>query len=145
MTSHRAIEGHCHCQSVTVRVELTDDPPSYAPRSCDCDFCRMHNASYLSDPNGRLRIQAADTSALGRYRQGAELADMLFCSRCGVLVGACYEAGSELFAAVNARLFTEPFGTETTASPKKLDPDEKTKRWKQLWFGDVKLDKGRTA
>lgn len=133
------IQGKCHCGKVSVRVRLTDEPETYAPRACDCDFCTRHGARYLSDPKGSLEFEVADESGLSRYRQGAELADMLFCSNCGILVGACYEDDSGLFGVVNARLFPQLFGEETVVSPKQLGPEEKTERWKKIWFGDMRI------
>lgn len=88
-----------------------------------------------------MKIRVRGENALERYRQGAELADMLFCANCGILVGACYADGSELFGVANTRIFAEQFGAETDVSPKVLSADEKTERWKRVWFGDVKIDK----
>ena len=139
MTDTETIDGHCHCGVVSVRAELTGDPIQYSPRACDCDFCRMHNAAYLSDPAGRLRIGAGEPAAIGRYRQGAGLAEMLFCTHCGVLVGVCYETGDGLVGAANARVLPGPFAAETSVSPKTLGPEEKTGRWQELWFRDVQV------
>lgn len=138
--THHSLDGRCHCGRIKVHAELTQSPEHYTPRCCDCDFCRMHNAAYISDPQGRLTITARTQDALHRYRQGAELADMLLCTQCGVLVGACYKDGSGLYGAVNTRLFKDRFGAETPASPKRLDPDEKRDRWKAVWFKDVRID-----
>lgn len=139
MNTQRTVEGGCHCGNVAVRVELTGDPASYEPRSCDCDFCRMHGAAYISDPRGRLRIRIKEENHFGRYRQGAEKADMLLCASCGVLVGACYQETDQLFGVVNVRILSGEFGTPVNASPKRLGPEEKTQRWKKIWFGDVRL------
>lgn len=133
------IEGNCHCGNVAVRVGLTASLTSYTPRTCDCDFCTMHGATWLSDPKGWMKIKVTGENALERYRQGAEVADMLFCGKCGILVGACYEEGSDMFGVANARIFPEQFGAETDVSPKVLSAEEKTERWKQIWFGDVKI------
>ena len=141
MNTHQAIEGACHCGNVTVRVELTGDVTSYEPRACDCDFCRMHGAAYVSDPGGRLGIQTKEEDHLGRYRQGAEKADMLFCPNCGVLVGACYQEEGKLFGVVNVRILPREFGTTVTASPKRFGPEEKVGRWKEIWFSDVRVEK----
>ena len=141
MNVHRTISGNCHCGNVLVRVELTGDPTSYEPRACDCDFCQMHGSAYISDPKGRLRIQIKEESRLGRYRQGAEKADMLFCGNCGVLVGACYKEGERLFGVVNVRILSQAFGATVIASPKRLGPEEKTERWKKIWFSNVRFEK----
>lgn len=140
MNVQRTIEGGCHCGNVTVRMALTGDPASYEPRSCDCDFCQMHGSAYISDPKGRLIIQIRQENGLGRYRQGAGKADMLFCVNCGVLVGACYKEGERMFGVVNVRIFSQAFGDAISASPKRLSPEEKIQRWKTIWFGDVRFE-----
>lgn len=141
MNPHRTVEGGCHCGNVTVCLELTGDLASYEPRSCDCDFCRMHGSAYISDSRGQLRIRIEEEDRFRRYRQGAEKADMLFCANCGVLVGACYKEGEKLFAVVNVRILSQEFGPTVDISPKRLGPEKKVQRWKKIWFGDVRFER----
>ncbi|MBN7796205.1 GFA family protein [Parahaliea mediterranea] len=141
MGTYQVIEGSCHCGNLAVAAALSHEPGHYQPRACDCDFCCKHGASYLSDPAGRLRVAVRDEAAVTRYRQGSGQAEMIFCARCGVLVGACYREGERLFAAVNRRIFSEEFGDEVPASPKMLGPEDKSTRWLQLWFADVHIDR----
>lgn len=140
MKTQQVIEGRCHCGSLSVAAALAGAPESYRPRACDCDFCRKHGASYLSDPEGRLRLVVSDPAAISRYRQGSGQADMLFCGHCGVLVGACYREDQRLYGAVNTRIFTAVFGDEVAVSPQQLAPGEKTLRWADLWFPDVVIE-----
>ena len=140
MSTKQTLKGHCHCGSVSVTAGFTRDLTDYAPRACDCDFCQMHNAAYLSDPDGSLTFHTDDSSSIRRYRQGAELADMLFCGHCGVLLGAQYKESESVFGVVNARLFSQAFGETQPASPKQLAPRDKTNRWKRLWFSGVAFE-----
>lgn len=135
------IEGKCHCGNIHVALELSAAPGDYAPRACDCDFCRKHGASYLSDPHGTLRIDVADARLLGRYRQGSGMAECLLCRECGVLVGVTYREEGRLYAAVNTRVLEGGvgFGEGKSVSPKLLAGDEKVRRWKELWFANVTL------
>lgn len=141
MSTYQVIEGSCHCGNLAVAAALTHEPVYYQPRACDCDFCRKHGASYLSDPAGRLHVVVRDENAITRYQQGSEQAEMIFCAHCGVLVGVSYRLGERLFAAVNSRIFSETFGLATTVSPKKLGAQEKPSRWQELWFGNVHIDR----
>ena len=139
MTESRTFEGGCHCGNVKVTVQLVSAPLNYELRACDCDFCTKHRAVYLSDPQGKLVLYFNDDNKVGIYKHGADLAEMIFCPVCGVYIGALYKEPPEIFGAVNARIFSEGFGPEVVVSPKLLGPDEKTARWKDLWFSDVQV------
>jgi hypothetical protein len=136
-----AVEGGCHCGNIVIQLQLANEPASYKPRACDCSFCRKHGAAYLSDPQGSVRLRIGDASHTTRYRQGNELAEMLLCTRCGVLVGALYGDEQHLYATVNVKTLegAEGFGAEQTVSPQALSGDDKVARWKTLWFARVSV------
>ncbi|SDH80289.1 GFA family protein [Pseudomonas panipatensis] len=139
--SGTTLRGSCHCANLSLEIGLSRPPHSYQPRACDCDFCRQHAASYLSDAAGSLRIKVRDPAALGRYRQGSGTAEFLFCRGCGVLIGVVYEEAGRTYAALNSRVVegAPAFGETLAASPKTLPIGERVQRWKQLWFADVQL------
>jgi hypothetical protein len=134
--------GGCDCGNLSFELELSDPSSSYRPRACDCRFCRKHAAAYISDPKGSLRIRVRETELLGRYRQGSASAECLLCARCGVLIGVSYQEGERRFAAINVQAIGDgtSFGSPTTVSPKALAVDERVRRWKQLWFSNVRLE-----
>lgn len=136
-----ALRGSCHCGAIRVELELPRAPAAYAPRACDCSFCRKHAAAYVSDSAGRLHIELRDPAALGRYRQGNALAEFLFCKTCGVLVGVAYAEGAGLYATVNERVIDDDpgFADATPVSPQTLGADDKVARWKAAWFRNVTL------
>src|ERR1700716_3182913 len=136
-----SVSGGCHCGNILLDLQLAHEPGSYRPRACDCGFCRKHGAAYISDAQGTLRIRINDQRRSGTYRQGSELAEMLLCTHCGVLMGALYRAEGRIYATVNVRVIegAERFGGEQAVSPKKLSPDAKASRWKELWFSRVEL------
>lgn len=133
------LKGSCHCGNVGVELVLTQPPHEYTPRACDCDFCRKHGASYVSDPNGSLIVHAKDEKSLHRYRQGSNTADMVLCGNCGVLIGGAYQSEGNVFAAINAMIIDGgvKFGETKPASPKELAAAEKVSRWTELWFANV--------
>jgi hypothetical protein len=136
-----AVKGGCYCGNILVQLELANEPGYYNPRACDCGFCRKHGAAYLSDPKGSLRLEIHDPDRSTRYRQGNELAEMLLCTRCGVLVGALYRDDEHVYATINAKTIeaAEGFGSEQTVSPKMLAAEEKVARWKKVWFAKVSV------
>lgn len=134
------LQGSCHCGNIRTAIRLTRSPESYSPRACDCGFCLKHAASYLSDPEGAVEIHAREPLHVGRYKQGSNTAEFLFCKCCGVLVGAVYRSLDGTFAAINSKLIEEArFGPETAVSPQRLSAGEKTQRWEAVWFSKVVL------
>jgi hypothetical protein len=135
------LSGGCHCGNIQVDVLLTHAPESYNPRACDCDFCRLHHAAYVSDPQGALRIRVREQDQLGRYRQGSGRAELLLCKTCGVLIAPLLREGEKLYASVNVRVIEAgaTFGTEQVVSPQQLPESDKVKRWRDIWFAQVTL------
>lgn len=135
------VSGGCHCGNFSVELQLTRAPGSYSPRACDCDFCRMHGAAYVSDPDGALHILIADAAQAGRYRQGSAQAEMLLCRRCGVLLGALFTDGGRCYATVNAKVLDPAVRLDaaTAASPKTLSARDKAARWQSMWFANVSI------
>ncbi len=141
MSSHR-YTGGCDCGNISVNMELTVDPASYQPRACDCSFCRKHGAAYVTDANGKVAFSVKHKSELGKHRNGSELADFLICKRCGVLIGGLYQDGPERYATINVNALddNEGFAQPVPVSPKTLSPEQKTSRWRELWFSDVTIN-----
>lgn len=135
MTTYQFIGG-CHCGNIQFEIDLTREANTYNPRACDCDFCLKHGASYLSDSEGKLVITIKNEHDVNKYQQGNKIADFLICRNCGVLVGVTSEIHGKLFATINSKAITNnaEFGSEKSASPKKLDAQTKTERWEDIWF-----------
>ena len=135
--------GSCHCGNIKVSVELERSPDSYAPRACDCEFCRKHGATWVSDPRGSLTIKIRDDRDASRYAQGDRLAEMLLCRNCGVLVGALWREQREqrLYGVMNAGVLDGQvaFASVQPVSPRMLSADAKTSRWQSIWFANVTL------
>jgi hypothetical protein len=136
------VKGGCYCGNILIQVELSQKLDDYHPRACDCGFCSKHGAAYVSDAKCTLSIRIEDRQQAPGYRQGNELAEMLLCGRCGVLVGALYREDGRVYATINVKALegAESCGAEQAVSPKRLSAEEKVARWKKLWFPDVKLE-----
>ena len=137
------LAGGCHCGNIAVTAGLTSAARRLQPRACDCEFCRKHGAAWVSDPHGSLGIRIADARDAGRYTQGAGIAEMLLCRRCGVLVAALWQA-DRLYGVVNARALDarDEFSAAQSVSPQQLSPEAKVSRWQSIWFADVRLATG---
>ncbi|WP_269619987.1 hypothetical protein [Zhongshania sp. BJYM1] len=130
--SHK-FAGHCQCSEVQLSLSLPKHVDHYTPRACDCDFCLSRDASYLSDPDGRLQITAF--SPLNITKQGSEQALFLSCARCCSLVAVVYPFTDGLKGAVNATFLSEVNHQRSIpVSPKQLSPDDKYRRWQDMWL-----------
>jgi hypothetical protein len=141
------VSGGCHCGNIRVELDLPRDPGAYAPRACDCSYCRKHGAAWVSDPQGALRLWVGDERCAGTYRQGSGVAELLLCRNCGVAVGALYRAEGRLYGVLNARVIDggTSFGAEQPVSPQTLSAEDKTKRWQEIWCANVSIICGSAA
>ncbi|NOT89358.1 MAG: aldehyde-activating protein [Lysobacter sp.] len=143
--ANAVLHGGCHCGKVRVVFETALLPSSLQPRACDCSFCRSHDAAWVSDADGRIRIDADDAIDVRSERQGSGTARFLLCAHCGVPVVVVFEAEAERFGAVNARCLVDRavFAAEVIASPQRLSPAERVDRWRTLWARDVVVPSDR--
>lgn len=133
------LTGGCHCGKLKVSFHSVCPPEDFDPRACDCDFCMCHGATYVSDPAGRMVVDVQQEDALGRYRQGSDTAEFLFCRECGVLVGVTVERDAGMLGAVNVACLDqrERFGEPKAVSPRQLARETKIARWEEVWTRDV--------
>ena len=81
-------KGSCHCGAVTVELETDTNPADIEVRTCQCSFCRAHDAVSASDPAGRIRYIENSPGAINRYQFGYKSCDYILCRHCGVYLGA---------------------------------------------------------
>lgn len=134
--------GRCLCGKLHLTFETALAYQQLIPRACDCDFCQQHGAAYVSDPLGRLVIEADAPASLQSVRQGSETADFIQCRHCGDVLAVVYDDGNTRYGTLNANCLTERalLPAAQSASPKLLTPEEKTRRWKKLWVPGVAIN-----
>jgi hypothetical protein len=139
MDEVQVLRGSCHCDQLGLEFSTARELSQITPRACDCSFCQMHGAAYVSDPAGRLSIFENEPGALRVYRQGSKRAQFLMCANCGVLVAVVMEEAGRLYGAANAACLgvREAFAAPAPVSPQLLGADEKVTRWQQAWVADV--------
>ena len=127
MSQGNVFRGSCHCESIAVRYETTNEPLQL--RACQCSFCQRHNARYSSDPQGHLRFIVRRPVLLQKYRFGAQTLDFLLCRCCGCYLGAMQDGK---LACVNVNSWQHP----GEAIPINFDgesSEEKRSRREQGW------------
>lgn len=135
------LSAHCICKKISIEIILAKEPSQYEPRACDCEFCLLYNAKYVSDPVGKMKIVLSEKGILKRQKQGSGTADFNLCAGCGSFLAVTFQENGKFFGAVNASLFPDPnlFGHPVFVSPKKLDVTAKTNRWREVWFPNVQI------
>ena len=131
--------GKCSCGQTKVKLCLPETLDHYSPRACDCDFCISRNISYLSHPDGELKIESIEP--LHVQQQGSNQASFITCNCCKSVIAASLQLESGLIGALNSTILSnfallqEP----TVVSPKALEAKEKIDRWHAVWL-DIKVN-----
>jgi len=120
--------GSCHCGSIGYMYFTAVPPEEWSIRSCQCAFCRAHDALSTSDPQGRIAFSTADPSLLQRYRFALKTADFLLCRRCGVYIGAVIEAASGRFGIINTHSLTPVPENIAAVAPISYDSEDTSGR-----------------
>jgi hypothetical protein len=130
MNEHMKHEGRCHCGAI--RIQFESGKP-FAPRACQCGFCRRHGARSVSDPDGAATLTLAAEPL--RYRFASGSADYLICPRCGIYVGAMARIEGRDLVTLNLNAFDDP-RPELAAAPVSYDGESaatKTERRRERW------------
>ncbi|MGA9852974.1 MAG: aldehyde-activating protein [Gammaproteobacteria bacterium] len=98
------LTGHCHCGNVRFHFETRYTPADLPLRACQCSFCRSHGAVTTTDPRGQVSFMVSDREAVGHYRFGFGITDILICKRCGNYVAGIIETDGQRYATLNANL-----------------------------------------
>jgi hypothetical protein len=91
------MRGACHCGAVKIVYTTAISVEKWAPRACQCSFCKKHGARNVSDPAGKLEI----SGPVARYRFGLRTADFLLCKTCGCYVACVLENSGSWYGTVN--------------------------------------------
>ena len=124
----------CQCGKIEILLSLPHAIETIEPRMCDCDFCKSHELTYLSEPVGELIIKG--NRGLRQLKQGSEQAIFWQCKSCNQIVAVTSEFEGQIKGAVNSNLFTKSrvLSPPVTVSPKILSPEKKRERWASTWL-----------
>lgn len=136
-------QGSCYCGNITVTVktpnEGSDPFTATVPRECDCDYCTMHGAAWVSTPDAVLEVEIQNEAAINLFEQGSDTARFWLCQRCGVVPAVTCDIDGSRKGAVNANCMLEraELPTARKSSPKELSAEDKKDRWSDLWIDKV--------
>ena len=137
--------GQCFCGAIGFTFSTAVPPPDWSVRTCQCRFCRAHDAVSTSDPTGRLEFHAAKPEHLQRFRFAMKTADFLICRNCGVYIGAMIETASGAFGIINTHALEttpEDIAAVQPISYGKEDKSGRVARREERWtpVGSVTAD-----
>jgi hypothetical protein len=124
----RLYSGACHCGRLQVGFETAAAPKALTVRACQCGFCRRHGARTVSDPAGRLWVEAGADAPPLIYRFGLQITDYLMCPACGCYVAALMEDGGDVFGIVNIRMLEDEAAFAAAGAPRDYDAEDETAR-----------------
>lgn len=135
------MKGSCYCGNISVHISCQKTPEHLTPRACDCGFCTMNGAAWVSVKDATMKITIQNEAALSLFEQGSESARFWLCQRCGVVTAVTCDIEGTRKGAFNARIMNcfDDFAPTEPASPKTLSKEEKLDRWNKLWIGNVKV------
>lgn len=96
------IKASCHCGNIGLELHTNRKHAEITPRNCQCTYCRMHGASWISDPEGEARLRIKDKDTASFYTFGTKTAHMVSCKTCGVLMAAICEFEGQNRAVLNS-------------------------------------------
>lgn len=124
MTIH---PGSCHCGALTLSLRTGKSAEHLGARACGCSFCRMHGASWTSDPTGSLHV--AITGPFGRYRFGTGSADFLVCGTCGVVAAVLWQSPERLLSVVRVECLATRDQLRAYERPTNFDDEDVSQRF----------------
>ena len=132
MTGYR---GECHCGNIQVWFKTEITPGDFAPRACQCSFCRKHSTRALSDPSGHIHLTIKSGARLSRYQFGTGSTEFLICANCGVYVSAYMRNGNKAYANVMANVLLDhgTFGPGIPINYGAEDEEGKQNRRRKNW------------
>jgi hypothetical protein len=143
MSQALQVHGRCHCGNHAFDLLWPGDGAEIMARTCGCDFCTRHGATWTSHPDARLRVVAADRDRVNVYRFGTRSADFHICRNCGNVVVVSCEIEGHVYAVVNVNTFDDELRSRVRSAPADFEGEElggRLARRQRSWIASVEYD-----
>ena len=132
-----SLRGRCPCGNFRIDWQTVDH--SLVPRACQCDYCRGHDAAWVSKSGTRVSVHIASGSFHRVTRQGSGSAAFHECAGCDVVVCVTAEIDGDTYGALNAACIDNRagFGTPVDKDFSGQGPSDKQARWRDNWCAPV--------
>lgn len=136
------LNGSCHCKNVQIELHTNKEVSDFVPRTCQCDLCKKHGASWISDPEGEAKLVINDRTETEFYRFGHKTSDFVLCKKCGVLPIALCELEGKTKAVLNIKsIRNENFtASETLTNFDDEDVEGRLARRTKNWTSKVIIE-----
>lgn len=94
------IRGGCSCGNI--EIFWLANKPLQAPRACQCNYCVLKNASYVSEANSSFSATIHKPEFHYTVRHGTNTADFHECSSCNMLVFVSSDIGGDIYGVINS-------------------------------------------
>ena len=133
------IRGNCSCNNISLSWQNFD--LSLVPRKCDCDYCRVRDAAYVSKSGTAVELTIRKADMYNVTRHGSKQADFHECTFCRDVVMVTAAIQGNLYGALNVNCL---HGRERFVEPVVVDfsgqaPHEKLERWMANWCQPVRI------
>ncbi len=135
-------KGGCHCGNIHIELHTNKVENEFTPRTCQCDLCKQHGASWIADPDGEAKLIIKDENLTSFYRFGQKTSDFVMCKKCGILTIALCELENSTKAVLNrTAMINEEFTTpEILTNFDGETVDNRLTRRTKNWTGNVIIE-----
>jgi hypothetical protein len=136
--------GSCDCGAIQFEYYCSRPLTELSARACQCDFCRPLANTYLSEPDGLLRVKLRDMRYLYAHCFGTRSADFQHCAICNALVYVTSEIDGHVYALVVARALKEsPPDSDAQAVDYAAETlEQRLQRRAQRWISNLEVVTG---
>jgi hypothetical protein len=136
--------GSCDCGAIQFEYYCSRPLTELSARACQCDFCRPLANTYLSEPDGLLRVKLRDMRYLYAHCFGTRSADFQHCAICNALVYVTSEIDGHVYALVVARALKEsPPNSDAQAVDYAAENlEQRLQRRAQRWISNLEVVTG---
>lgn len=92
--------GGCNCGNIEIFWQVNKTPQ--APRACQCNYCVLKSASYLSEAGSSFSATIRNSELHHIARHGTNTADFHECSACNMLVFVSSDIGGDIYGVINS-------------------------------------------
>lgn len=134
-----SMSGGCKCNNIQIIWHTVDH--SLVPRACQCDYCLLKSAAYVSRSGTRFEVLIQRSELHRTVRQGSNCAVFHECGNCDQLVFVTADIDGELFGALNANHLRNKFGFPDALTTTYSDQtaEQKRERWRLNWCCPVRM------
>ncbi|MGK0298875.1 MAG: hypothetical protein ACI9XC_002499 [Gammaproteobacteria bacterium] len=131
------MKGSCVCKNIEIEWLASDF--SHIPRVCQCDYCRLINASYVSQSGTEIHVTIHDEDKHKVVMHGTNTAAFHVCTNCDSLTIATSLIDGTIYGVINSKCLEnqDRFKEPQTFSYEGETLEQRLNRRKKNWCSPV--------